>query len=101
MTKDELIDAVATLSEQIRELKELIASPAWQKYSALMDEQQKGRIDTLILSPLPSMDSVLAAEYAKGEIAGIRLCLELVPNMVEQFEAQLEPLEERLGAENE
>lgn len=101
MTKQEVLDHVAVLGEQIRELKDLIASPGWQKYSGLMDEQQKGRVDQLVLSPLPSMDAVLGSEYAKGEIAGIRLCLELIPTFIEQLEDEREVLESRLGAENE
>lgn len=101
MTKDELISQSADLAETMREIKEMFDSRAWQRYSGLVDAQIKGRIDTLVLTPLPSMDAVLGAEYAKGEIAGLKLSQSLPATIIEDLETERQALERSLGAEDE
>lgn len=101
MTKEELEEQSRVLGETIREIKELFASQMWQRYSGLVDMQIKGRIDTLVLTPLPSMDAVLGAEYAKGEIAGLKLSQSLPATIIEDLESERQALERSLGAEDE
>jgi hypothetical protein len=100
MTK-ELEDVQAELAETIRELKDLIASRAWGRYSGLMEEQIQGRIDSIILSPVAGADATYHQEYAKGEIAGIKLALLIIPNLIDNMEDDFAKGEAALGANDE
>jgi hypothetical protein len=95
----ELEDAQAALAENITELKSMVASQPWRRYSALMEEQIQGRINAIILMPLASIDGTLAQEYMKGEIAAIKLCLHIVPDLIENMEQDFAAGEAELGAQ--
>lgn len=101
MTKEELLQEENNLTETIRELKELIASPVWKKYSDLIESQVEGRINTFILSPLATLDGALEQEYAKGEIAGMRLSLGIIPSLIDNMAVDLDRVNTALGAEDE
>lgn len=90
---DEISSEVAELREKIREIKVLIDSPIWKQYSDLVESQCNGRVDQMILTPLSGFDAALAQEYAKGEIAGMRLALQVLPQLIEDTETAMNELE--------
>lgn len=77
------------LREAQRELSNLANSPGWAKLREGALSQIEGRIESLILSSLKGMDEVLEQEYRKGEIAGLKLFLELPAILLGNLEAEL------------
>jgi hypothetical protein len=84
------------IAETVNDLKTMIASYAWAKYSALLTEQVTGRIDGMILTPLASLDETLGQEYAKGEAAGLKLALAIVPSLIESMEQDIAAIDRRM-----
>lgn len=81
------------LIEARHQLNQLVASPGWQLYSLLGGQQIRARTDGIILQPLQGMDAALAQEYAKGEVAGIRLATHLAETMIEAITSTLKDME--------
>lgn len=61
--------------EQKRHLKALLESEGWRILRGVLEEQVHNRTESIILVPLEGADAVYGQEYAKGEIAGLRLAL--------------------------
>jgi hypothetical protein len=80
---------VAELQEEQAKLLQLTRTPGWEYFQEILAAQEKTRSDTVLLTPLRSMDQVLEQEYQKGEIAGIMLSAKLV-------KARLDDIHERL-----
>lgn len=96
----ELENQILDLREKIREIKVFIDSRDWKQYTALIEAQCEGRINKLILTPLGSIDETLAQEYAKGEVAGLRLGVTLMEQTVEDLTTEMDQLSAG-GAQNE
>lgn len=79
-----------TLSEE-RELWEtLLAHDAWKKLHQLMSEQAASRINHVVLTPLQSMDEALATEFMKGEVAALRLIMEMPGLEIERLKQDIQ-----------
>jgi hypothetical protein len=89
------------LAENIAELKDMVASRAWKRYSAILTEQVDGRIDGIILTPAGSLDGAMVQEYAKGEVAGLKLALLIVPELIENMNSDYEAGEKLRSDKNE
>lgn len=86
------------LQEALFELKNLRDSRGFKRFLIIAREQSNSRKDTLILTPLKSMDEVLGQEYAKGEVAGIDLMMTITDAEIDSLETEIAEL---LKEENE
>lgn len=103
MTAENLNDE-ASLEENERfvsAMKGLLASDGWKVYCDVIEKQQVVRFDGIILNPLASMDQVLEQEYKKGEIAGLRMCLQLPQTLLSVAEEALRQQREQRDASAE
>ena len=85
--------AIAELRAQVRIIQELLDSAIWKQYSSMVAAQCEGRTNELILSPLATLDGALAQEYAKGEIAGMRFAIQMLPQLVDDTMAEINGME--------
>lgn len=92
-----LRDEVAALRENMRELKDMVASRAWKQYSDLIAAQIAGRVDQIILTPLVGHDAVFEQEFAKGELAGMKFCMAILATVIENTETDVSRAESQLG----
>jgi hypothetical protein len=81
---------VRELQEQLSNLNALLEHRGYRELMRIAEEQDVARVNTLVLTPLKTMDEALEQEYAKGEIGGIRLFKAMIPTMVEQLQADIE-----------
>lgn len=83
------------LQEERHNLKKLQESAPFKFVMSTADSQIKTRTDNIILRPLANLDESLAQEYAKGEVAGIRLFTQMVPTMIETLDEDIAELIEK------
>jgi hypothetical protein len=83
--------------EPLRELQEVLSdltslkdSRGYKRLMMVAQGQVESRTNQLILAPLAGMDAVFAQEYAKGEIAGIRLFTEIVDDQIKVLEDEIQ-----------
>lgn len=81
------------LVEQIRELREMLASPGWRLFAATVQEQQDNAVAELVSNRLSSLDETLAQEFTKGGIARVAAVMALPETMIEQFAADAKQME--------
>ncbi len=72
-----------TLQEQKELWASLQAHAGWKALAALVEEQMSTRINGILFHPLTSNDEVLGEQYVKGEVAAMRLFIEL-PRLEEE-----------------
>ena len=63
---------------------------------SVLNEQIAHRTQAIILSPLKSIDAVGEQEYAKGEVAALKLAVQMPEAMLEAVIDELKQLEEAL-----
>ena len=73
-------------------MRKLLKSEGWARLREYAEAQIQTRRDDIELKPLEAMDQVLAEQFTKGEIAGIRHFVMMPENVVESLEAELEQL---------
>lgn len=84
------------LREQKEVLQGLLSSPGWDLLREVLEEQIAHRTQAIILSPLESVDRLGVQEYAKGEVAALKLALQMPEAMLEAVVDELKQLEEEL-----
>lgn len=84
---------LAELRTKVRSIQEILDSAIWKQYSSMVAEQVTGRTNQLILTPLASLDGALEQEYAKGEIAGMRFALAILPQLVDDTLTEITRME--------
>lgn len=87
---DEHDDHGGRLSEAVKQrnaFAALIRTEGWAMLKNILNSQVELRRNDFELTPLDSMDKVLGQEFKKGEIASLRLVLELPQNVLEDAEA--------------
>ena len=94
MTGEILRDA----QEQLAQLQGLLKLASWHTLHALAQQQLTTRIDAVILNPASGADGVYAQEYMKGEIAGIKLFLQMPQLLIDQLQSDIDQMK---GEENE
>lgn len=77
------------LQEELSELCKLRDSRGFKRLMLIAKEQATARKDTLVLTPLKKMNEVLAQEYAKGEVAGILLIVEMTDIQIAALEDEI------------
>ncbi len=81
--------ALRELQEELSNLKSLQQHFGYKYLMELAEAQEKSRTGQILLTPLKTMDEVLAQEYMKGEVSGIMLFRNLVTVRVEDLEEQI------------
>jgi hypothetical protein len=72
------VDEVRELQEELSRLRSLQEHPGFEYLMRIAGAQLETRKQQILLTPLPTMDSVLGQEYAKGEVSGIELFTRIV-----------------------
>lgn len=80
----------------MREFQELIKSPGWAQLVDYAEKQMNARRIN-VEGPSGGLDGCITQEYEKGEIAGIRLFLNIPAVAMEQFTEQLEELKKEMN----
>lgn len=100
-TQREEVSRVRELQEELSKLASLKEHAGYQYLMEIAEAQVKGRMDQMILTPLEGMDQVLRQEYAKGEVAGIRLFTNIVEIRLTDLQEEIEDLVPREENEDE
>lgn len=80
------------LQEELSELNSLVQHRGFKRLLKIGEEQVKARQESILLVPLKSMKDVLPQEYAKGEISGIKLFMELTKIEIGSLEAEIQQI---------
>lgn len=75
----------------------LTQHPGWEKLKEIIEGQIGARTGAILFKVLADQNSVFAQEYMKGEVAALRLVLELPGQQMAEAEAVLS----KLGLEEE
>lgn len=81
-----------SLSEQKEIWQNLQRTEGWKLLVANAIEQAKGRENTILLTPLKCADDAFEQEFMKGEVAALRLVIQLPELAIQQLEADIEAL---------
>ncbi|UCE50136.1 MAG: hypothetical protein JSW47_08235 [Phycisphaerales bacterium] len=86
------------MQEEYSNFKMLIDNVGWDRLMIVAEKQIENRMPSA-LDKTESLLSILTNEYEKGEIAGIRLFMQLPGIAIEQIKADIEKIERELGYE--
>lgn len=92
MSEENKKELLSSALELKRAYEELQAFPAWATIKAQLEKQVRVRTDRIMLTPLTNLDAAMEQEYAKGEVAGIRLVLCLPEQTVEDLGFEIQQL---------
>lgn len=81
-----------SLSEQVEDWEHFLNSEQWKVLASVIESQVKTRVDTVVMSPLPTLDSALEMEFTKGEASFGRLILDLPQTQIEVLKAEITKL---------
>ena len=80
------------LQEELSELRKLSESRGFKKLMLIAKEQAESRKNQIILSPISKLDDTWGQEYAKGEVAGIELIMEMTNVQIGVLESDIAEL---------
>jgi hypothetical protein len=92
---------VRELQEELSKLRGLVLHAGYDYLVKIAQAQLETRRQQIILTPLKSMDEVLAQEFAKGETAGIELFTRLVDIRINYLESEINERLKENGDESE
>ncbi len=92
---------VRELQEELSKLRGLVLHAGYDYLVKIAQAQLETRRQQIILTPLKSMDEVLAQEFAKGETAGIELFTRLVDIRINDLESEINERLKENGDESE
>lgn len=98
MTEDNRVEEALQLIEQFQTLQR---STGWKSLEKQLDDQIKLRYNEVVLKPLDSINDATRVEFMKGEIAGLRLALELPAKIIEGARGTLDLLNVDTGDESD
>ncbi len=76
-----------------RKLSALIENEGWEYFKEFVEEQAQARLATLILKPIGDEGyGTYAQEYAKGEIAALRMAVVAMESGLEESSSLVESL---------
>jgi len=81
---------VRVLQEESSRLSSLQQHAGYGYLVEIAKGQMENRLNQILLSPLKTMDEVLAQEFLKGEYAGIRLFTDMVQLRIEVLKEEIE-----------
>lgn len=80
------------VQEELALVRGLVKHSAWKQLMDIAAKQLTTRTDNVILVPVAGADACYGQEFMKGEIAGIRLFMNLPRILEEQLEDELKTL---------
>lgn len=86
--------------EQLSDLQDLVRSRGWVRLSSIAEAQVKTRTNNA-LKPLDQNSTPYQAEFLKGEIAGIRLFMQLPQIAIEALRQQQKEQEDASDDDSE
>lgn len=92
-TKEQAERALQAAREVLIDLQALVKSRGWDRLLSIARDQEAVRISAVALQPLASGDKIYEQEFMKGEIAGIRLFMNLPGTQIEVLLSQLDNME--------
>jgi len=99
MSEENKKELLSSALELKRAYEELQAFPAWATIKAQLEKQVRVRTDRIMLTPLTNLDAAMEQEYAKGEVAGIRLVLRLPEQTGEDLGFEIQQLSNQMKEE--
>ena len=85
---------IAAKHEEIRALELLGESKGWLLLSGVMQEQMNSIQDTILFTPLPTLDRCLEQEYKKGTLDGKLSWEQLRVTTIEVLQSEINTLKE-------
>lgn len=85
--------------QELGALQELLSSPGWDLLVEVVEAQTSIRKDVILLTALETSDKVYAQEFMKGEVAGMRLLVQLPKDIVDSTQAKIAELKQRISSE--
>lgn len=82
------------VQEELALVRGLVKHAAWKQLMEIAGKQLTTRTDNVILIPVTGADACFGQEFMKGEIAGIRLFMNLPRILEEQLEDEIKLLTE-------
>jgi hypothetical protein len=93
----ELSQALREAQEERSRLVSLTTQVGWKWYEEVLERHIESRRNLYELRPLEKMDEVLAEQYMKGELHGLRLAKLMIHARIEELEDDIQNLEQKLG----
>jgi len=87
------------VQEELALVRGLIKHSAWGQLMEIASKQLTTRTDNIILVPVTGADACFGQEFMKGEIAGIRLFMNLPRILEEQLTDELAQMEKEQSDE--
>jgi len=97
--EEEQVDLRA-LQEEQSQLRSLLNHPGFKLLREFLQAQAKARTESVILTPLNSMDEVPKREYEKGEAAGIIFAEHFVDIRLSDLAETIEDMLEKKESDN-
>ncbi len=93
-------DTDAGLREAIRQrnaFRDLLRSEGWDMLMKIFQEQLETRRNRIELNPLVSMDEAFAQQFERGEIANLRLTMQLPQSILDDAQSVIDTTKETEG----
>ena len=88
--------ALRVAQEERSRLLSLTHHAGWKWYEEVLKNHIESRRNIYELRPLEKMDEVLAEQYLKGELHGLRLAKLMIHARIEELEDDIDNLEQKL-----
>jgi hypothetical protein len=85
---------LAGAPDLLEQLKKLEASEGWKVVSRILDQQAQYRLNTLVATPLKSLDGALEQEYMKGEAEQLLTLRGLPGVLIEELQVLVRKMRE-------
>lgn len=96
MISEEQRVAMEALRKTQQEFQELVKSLGWAQLVEYAEKQMEHR-EVGLHSQSQGLDDCITNEFVKGEIAGIRLFVNIPAVVIEDFESQLDEIKEEVN----
>lgn len=96
MISDKQREEMEALRKTQREFQELLKFQGWAQLAEYAEKQISHR-EVGLQGQSQGLDQCISNEFVKGEIAGIRLFLNIPAVVIEDFDSQLEEIKEEVN----
>ncbi len=93
-------DDEESLREAVRQrnaFRDLLRSEGWDMLVKIFQEQLETRRNRIELNPLASMDEAFAQQFERGEIANLRLTIQLPQSILDDAQSIIDTTKETEG----
>ena len=95
------MELVEEARQQVQLLESLVKCPGWDELVRVIKAMMEINIVKLTTEPAMSMDSIVAQEFLKGEVAGWRRVMELPEELIDSSGSVVEEHKRRRAEERE